>query len=156
MGKSDLEKGIKKAQKLTEELFKKLQVEADIKASEAESAVQVDVSGDDLGLLIGYHGETLEALQLLLGLMVNKEVGDEGWVPVNLDIGGWKAQRSQVLKTMVEKASSDIEGSGETSELPPMPASQRRMVHLILADFPNLTSESIGEEPNRKVIIKKA
>lgn len=156
MGKSDLEKGIKEAQKLTEELFKKLQVEADIKASEVESAVQVNVSGDDLGLLIGYHGETLEALQLLLGLMVNKEVGDEGWIPVNLDIGGWKAQRSQVLKSMVEKAATDIEVSDETSELPPMPASQRRMVHLILADFPNLTSESIGEEPNRKVTIKKA
>jgi spoIIIJ-associated protein len=156
MGKSDLEKSIKTAEELTKELLKKLQVEADVKTSEVESAVQIDVDGDDLGLLIGYHGETLEALQLLLGLMVNKEIGNEGWVPVNLDIGGWKAKRAQVLKSMVEKAASDIEGSDEASELPPMPASQRRTVHLILADFPNLTSESIGEEPNRKVIIKKA
>ena len=156
MGKVALEKSIKAARGLTEELLKKLQVEADVKTSEVESAVQIEVNGDDLGILIGYHGETLEALQLLLGLMVNKETGGEEWIPVNLDIGGWKDKRSQVLRSMVDKAASDIEGSKEIAELPPMPASQRRTVHLILADFPNLTSESVGEEPNRKVIIKKA
>ena len=156
MGKDNLEKSIKTAQELAEELLKKLQVKGKVKVFEVESAVQIEVSGEDLGILIGYHGETLEALQLLLGLMVNKEVEGEEWVPVNLDIGEWMSKRTQVLKSMVEKAALDIEGSEGTFELPPMPASQRRTVHLILADFPNFTSESMGEEPNRKVIIKKA
>lgn len=156
MDKSNFEKSIKAAQELTEELLKKLQVKAEVKASEAESAIQIDIEGDNLGLLIGYHGETLEALQLLLGLMVNKKAKNEEWVPINLDIGDWKDKRSQILKSMVEKAASDIEKSKEAAELPPMPASQRRTVHLILADYSGFTSESVGEEPNRKVIIKKA
>ncbi len=156
MDKSDLEKGLRIALDLTKELFKKLGVDAKVKCREENSTFYIDIEGEDLGLLIGYHGENLESLQLLLGLMVNKNLGSKEWVPVILDIGGWKLERSQALRSMVEKVVPEIGVSKEKIELPPMPASQRRLVHVILGDFPGLTSVSEGEEPNRRVVIRKA
>jgi len=156
VGESSMEKAIKKAEGLTKDLLKKLKVEAKVDVSEKDSAVNISLEGEDLGLLIGYHGENLEAIQLILGLMVNKNIEGEDWIPVNLDIGGWRDERVQALRTMVEKATIDIESTKEPVELPPLPASQRRMIHMILADLSDFTSESIGEEPNRKVVIRKA
>ena len=156
MGKQNLEKELKIAKELTENILKELQIVAKVSVKEEDKAIQINIDGDELGLLIGYHGENLEALQLLLGLMVNKKAGSNEWIPVNLDIGKWRSDRMNELRSMVEKAASEIGVSKETVELLPMPASQRRMVHLILSDFPNFTSVSEGEEPNRRVIIKKA
>lgn len=154
--KSNMEKAIKKAKDITKDLLKKLKVDAKVEVAEKDSVINISLEGEDLGLLIGYHGENLEAMQLIIGLMVNKNIDGEEWVPVNLDVGGWRDERIQVLRRMVEKAVLDIESVKEPVELPPMSASQRRMVHTILADFPGFISESIGEEPNRKVVIKKA
>lgn len=155
MGKTSVEEGVKIAKELTKKLLKKLDISAKVKASEQDSAALVEIEGDDLGLLIGYHGENLEALQLILGLMVNKKTSSEEWLPINLDVGGWRKERSEALKMMIEKAALEIEKDRETVELPPMSASQRRMVHVLLSDYPKITSESIGEEPDRRVVIKK-
>ena len=155
MGKQNLEKELKIAKELTEHILKELEITAKVDVKEENEAIQINIDGDELGLLIGYHGENLEALQLLLGLMVNKKLDTVEWIPVNLDIGKWRSDRMNELRSMVEKAASEIGVSKETVELLPMPASQRRMVHLILSDFLNLTSVSEGEEPNRRVVIKK-
>lgn len=154
--KSSMEKAIKKAKDITKNLLKKLNVDAKVKVTEKDSVIDINLEGEDLGLLIGYHGENLEAMQLIIGLMVNKNIDSEEWVPINLDVGGWRDERIQVLRTMVEKATVDIASAKEPVELPPMSASQRRMVHMIIADFPGFISESTGEEPNRKVVIKKS
>ena len=156
MGKQNLEKELKIAKELTENILKELKIVAKVSVKEEDGAIQINIDGDELGLLIGYHGENLEALQLILGLMINKKIDSGEWLPVNLDIGKWRADRMDELRSMVEKAASEIGVSKETVELLPMPASQRRMVHLILSDFPEFTSISEGEEPNRRVIIKKA
>ena len=155
MGIQNLEKELKIARQLTENILKELEITAKVDVKEENEAIQINIDGDELGLLIGYHGENLEALQLLLGLMVNKKLDTVEWIPVNLDIGKWRSDRMNELRSMVEKAASEIGVSKETVELLPMPASQRRMVHLILSDFLNLTSVSEGEEPNRRVVIKK-
>ena len=155
MGKQNLEKELKIAKELTEHILKELKIAAKVGVKEEDKAIQINIDGDELGLLIGYHGENLEALQLILGLMINKKAGGGEWIPINLDVGKWRADRMNELRSMVEKAASEIGVSKETVELLPMPASQRRMVHLILSDFPNLTSISEGEEPNRRVVIKK-
>jgi len=155
MGTHNLEKELKIARQLTENILKELEITAKVDVKEENEAIQINIDGDELGLLIGYHGENLEALQLLLGLMVNKKLDTVEWIPVNLDIGKWRSDRMNELRSMVEKAASEIGVSKETVELLPMPASQRRMVHLILSDFLNLTSVSEGEEPNRRVVIKK-
>lgn len=155
MGKQSMEKGVKLAKELTEELLSKLDIKAKIDTSEQDAAIHIGVEGEDLGILIGYHGENLEAVQLILGLMINKKLGGEEWVPVNLDIGEWRKERYEVLRSMVDKAEMELKENRESVELPPMSASQRRMVHVLLSDYKGITSESVGEEPNRKVIIKK-
>lgn len=154
--KSSMEKAVKKAKDITKDLLKKLKVDAKVEATEKDSVININLEGEDLGLLIGYHGENLEAMQLIIGLMVNKNIDNEEWVPINLDVGGWRDERIQVLRTMVEKATIEVESAKEPIELPTMSASQRRMVHMIIADFPGFISESAGEEPNRKVVIKKS
>ncbi|MEX0617241.1 MAG: R3H domain-containing nucleic acid-binding protein [Candidatus Woykebacteria bacterium] len=149
-------KNLKIAKETTEELLKLLNIEAGVKAESLESSISIDISGEDLGLLIGHQGDNLEALQLVLGLIVNnKKNGPADWTPVSVDVGGWREEKSQALKSMIENIAAEIEKEGGERALPPMPASQRRMAHLILADFPGLISESDGEEPNRRVIIKK-
>lgn len=150
-----MEKGVKFAKELTEELLSKLGVKAEINTSEQDAAIHIGVEGEDLGILIGYHGENLEAVQLILGLMINKKLGGEEWVPVSLDVGGWRKERSEALRSMIDKAEMELKENKESVELPPMSASQRRMVHVLLSDYKGLTSESAGEEPNRRVIIKK-
>ena len=155
MGKQSMEKGIKFAKELTEELLSKLGVKAKIGVSEQDDAIHIGLEGDDLGILIGFHGENLEAVQLILSLMINKKLEGEEWLPVNLDVGGWRKERAEVLKSMINKAELELKGNKSSVELPPMSASQRRMVHVLLADYEGITSESTGEEPNRKVIIKK-
>ena len=156
VGKSNMEKVIKKAEDITKDLLEKLKVDAKVEVVEKDSVININLEGEDLGLLIGYHGENLEAMQLIIGLMVNKNIKSEEWVPVNLDVGSWRDERIQVLRAMVEKATIEIKSVKESVELLPMSASQRRMVHMILADFPGFISESMGEEPNRKVVIKRA
>lgn len=156
MDKPSLEKGLEVAKELTEELLKKLEVEAKVTVKEIDSSLEINIEGEDLGLLIGYHGDNLESLQLILGLLINRKLGGEEWIPISLDVGGWRDERLAALRASVEKIAPEIGVTRESYELPPMSSSQRRMVHLILADFPNLTSTSEGEEPNRRVVIKKA
>ncbi len=156
MGK-DVEKSLAVAEELTKKLLKDLGFSTKVEARQEKDFVQVNVSGADLGLLIGYHGENLGALQLILGLMINKKLEAEDWTPINLDVGGWRDERLDALKSLVEKAATEVGASKKEIALPPMPASQRRSVHMILAEeFPHLTSESEGEEPNRRIVIKKA
>ena len=155
MDKQNLEKSKKLAKDITKELLKKIDIEAKIKGSTLEDSVKVDIEGEDLGLLIGYHGETLESLQLIVSLLVNNKLEGE-WVPISLDIGGWKEERSESLRNLVEKVTSEVKDTNKEVALQPMSSQQRRMVHLILSDYPELTSVSEGEEPNRRVVIKKA
>lgn len=155
MDKQNLEKSKKLAKDITKELLKKLDIKAKIRGDTLEDSVKVDIEGEDLGLLIGYHGETLESLQLIVSLLVNNKLEGE-WVPISLDIGGWKEERSESLRNLVEKVTSEVKDTNKEVALQPMSSQQRRMVHLILSDYPELTSVSEGEEPNRRVVIKKA
>lgn len=154
MDKQNLEKSKKLAKDITKELLKKLDIEAKIRGDTLDDSVKVDIEGEDLGLLIGYHGETLESLQLIVSLLVNNKLEGE-WVPISLDIGGWKEERSESLRNLVEKVSSEVKGTNKEVALQPMSSQQRRTIHLILSDYPELTSVSEGEEPNRRVVIKK-
>ena len=86
--------------------------------------------------------------------MINKAEPD--WVPVSLNVGGWRQAREEALGKMVSEAVNEIKEGRSEVALPPMSASQRRLVHLALTNFPDFKSESEGDEPNRKVVIKKA
>jgi len=144
---------VKELEKITQELFKLLEVNPKVEISEDEESIKVDVQGENLGLLIGQNGENLDSLQLILSLILNKKTGE--WKPLSVDIGDWKKEKEEGLKRMIEgHINSLLEQNSETS-LPPMSASQRRLAHVIIGQYSGLTSQSVGEEPNRYIIIRK-
>ncbi len=114
-------------------------------------AIDVDVRGDDLSILIGRRSETLNALQYVASLMVGKQV--EQWVQLYLDVEGYRSRRERQLRQMARRMAEQAAKSGRRQTLEPMAAAERRIIHLELRDHPDVTTESAGEEPHRKVNI---
>ncbi len=140
---------------LTKELLDKIGVKAEVSVKDDKDNIKVLVSGDNLGALIGYHGETLESLQLVLGLIVNNQLASDEWKRVVLDIGNWRTERLNTLEAMVAQAVGELRNNDlQRVNLPPMSPSQRREVHVIVTDkYPELATESEGEEPHRRVVL---
>ena len=155
VSKSEFVKIKKETKAFTEKLLGLLSVTAKIETEVETELIRVMISGEDLGLLIGYRGENLESLQLILGIAINKKLSLDPRMPVIVDIDGWRQQREEALRSLVEKETKSLSSKKPSVELPPMPPSQRRTVHLLVKDQEGLTSESSGEEPNRYVVIKK-
>ncbi|HVP20491.1 MAG TPA: RNA-binding cell elongation regulator Jag/EloR [Anaerolineaceae bacterium] len=152
------ENAIHIAKEVVSELLEKMRVRARVAARYVqaqemrdEPVILVDIQGDDLSILIGRRSETLNALQYITSLIVGKEVGH--WVPLLIDIQGYRARRERSLRQLARKMAEQAIHTGRKQVLEPMPASERRVIHLELRDHPDVTTESIGEEPNRKVTI---
>lgn len=111
----------------------------------------VDINGHDLSILIGPRAETLEALQYITNLIVGKELGRS--IPLIVDVQGYRARREQQVRQLARRMADQAIKSGRRQVLEPMPASERRLVHIELRDNPYVTTESIGEDPRRKVTI---
>lgn len=138
------------------DFIKELGVPAEVAVTETEeegeTAYRVNLQGEDLGILIGYHGETLNALQLLLSLMVSKKL--DQWVRLTLDAGDWRERRGETLSEMALRAAEKVRATGEEMALPIMSSADRRLVHLALQGADGITTESTGEEGYRRVVIK--
>ncbi len=113
--------------------------------------IQAEIRGQGLDILIGRRAETLQALQYLVSLIVGKEMED--WVHVILDVEGYRQRREQQLRRLAARMAEQAIRTGRRQVLEPMPAAERRIIHLALRDHPEVTTQSIGEEPNRKVVI---
>ncbi|MGH2621124.1 MAG: RNA-binding cell elongation regulator Jag/EloR [Anaerolineales bacterium] len=113
--------------------------------------LMVDVTGEDLGILIGRRGETLSALQYITRLIVAKELQQQ--VAVVIDIEGYRARREQQLQRLALKIADQAVEMAQTMELEPMPANERRVIHMALRDHPAVRTESVGEGVDRKVTI---
>ncbi len=111
----------------------------------------VDVHGDDLSLLIGRRGETLSALQYVTRLIVGKELHKP--VAIVIDVEGYRARREETLRRLARRMAEQAIDRHRTMALEPMPASERRIIHLELKDNPEVTTESVGEGNHRKVTI---
>jgi spoIIIJ-associated protein len=140
------------------ELLEKMKVHARVTAHYHEPedpkespSIMVDVHGDDLSILIGRRSETLNALQYIASLIVGKEL--ERWVPLTIDIEGYRARRERQLRQLARRMADQAVATGHRQVLEPMPASERRLVHLELRNHPDVFTESIGDEPYRKVTI---
>jgi spoIIIJ-associated protein len=125
---------------------------ADVSASavEREGAVTVTCSGEDLGLLIGKHGQTLDAIQYLANAIVRAEGGEHSVV---VDAAGYRARRSASLASAAKQAARRASGTGSRVELEPMTAVERKIVHEFLKDDPEVQTMSEGTEPNRYVVV---
>jgi len=139
------------------ELLEKMKVPAHIEVrygepdEEGQRPVLVDVQGDDLGVLIGRRAEILNALQYVVNLIVSKQV--EHWVQVIIDVQGYRARHERQLRQMAQRMADQAMKAGRRQVLEPMSASDRRIIHLELRDHPGVTTQSVGEEPTRKVTI---
>lgn len=146
------------ARATVEELLERMRVQASVTAKFGQPddrrnrpPIQVDISGRDLSILIGRQAETLNALQYIAGLIVSKELGHS--VSVVVDVQGYRQRREQQLRQLARRMADQTIKSGRKQMLEPMPASERRIIHIELRDNPYVTTESIGEEPRRKVTI---
>ena len=126
--------------------------ELDFKISNDEYYITVEVIGENTNSLIGYRGETLNAIQTLLSSIANKEIEEK--VRVILDISGYKDKRKKVLEELADKISKTVVKTGKKVTLEPMPAYERKIIHARLQNNKKVTTESIGEEPHRKIVVE--
>jgi len=120
---------------------------------ETETAVPIafDIKGDDPGILIGRRGQTLDCLQYILRLIVSHQTKE--WVSIVLDVEGYRKRRYQALEVFARRMADQVRAKKVSFTMEPMPAYERRIVHLTLADYPGVTTQSIGESEVRKVVI---
>lgn len=146
------------AREVVTELLDKMKVRAKVTTSikpaeddQDEPVVLVNVEGNDLSILIGRRSETLNALQYIASLIICKRL--DHWVPITIDVQGYRARRERQLRQLARRMAEQAIHTGRRQVLEPMPANERRLIHLELRDHPQIVTESIGDEPNRKVTI---
>lgn len=113
--------------------------------------ILVEINGNDLSVLIGRRSETLNALQFITNLILNQKTGK--WVPLMLDVQGYRFRRERQLRQLARKMADQVVQTRRKQILEPMPANERRIIHLELRYHPFVTTESTGEEPNRRIAI---
>lgn len=119
---------------------------------DAENALyQVSLETQNPGLLIGYHGETLSSLQMFLGQHLHQALGE--WVNLSLNVNDYRQRRETSVFSLADSVAARVIATGQPHSLPPMPASERRLVHLRLADHPEVATSSEGVGRHRSVII---
>ena len=146
------------ARETVEELLDKMQAKArvTVRFGEADEErgripILVDIRGNDLGILIGKRAETLNALQYITSLILGKKLGHS--VMLVVDVEGYRDRRQTQTRQLARRMADQAVKTGRRQILEPMPASERRFVHIELRDNPNVRTESIGEDPHRKVTI---
>jgi spoIIIJ-associated protein len=143
--------------KTTQELLGYLKIAAKVAVSENTDETEnpyymVEISGDELGALIGYHGETLNHFQHILSLAINNKLPVR--IKILVDIDGWRAQRRESIEAMATQAIQKVKSTGTAQVLPPMSAYERRIIHSLISQETDVTSHSEGEDASRKVIIE--
>lgn len=149
-----MSKTLSLAEKMANELLSLMGTKAQAKASEDKKneAVRIDIeTEEETGLLIGRHGETIEAIQSVLGMMLKKKTGD--WVRVIVDVGGWREKQEERLRDLATQTAERAKETGEDQPLYNLSPAQRRVIHLTLADDPDIETESAGEGEERYLII---
>lgn len=140
------------------ELLDKMKVRATVNATirravddQDEDTVMVNIEGNDLSILIGRRTETLNSLQYIASLIIGKQLNR--WAPLMIDVQGYRARRERQLRVLARRMAEQALHTGRKQVLEPMPANERRIIHLELRDHPQVATESLGEEPNRKITI---
>jgi len=134
------------------DVLNSMNVKAEIKIKEEKDSINITLIGPDMGIIIGYRGETLDSLQYLVSLIVNK--GHEGeYKRVILDTENYRFKREETLKRLASKMASRVKISGKQIKLEPMNPYERRIIHSALQDNPYVVTFSEGDEPYRRVVV---
>ena len=140
------------ARVLVAQIVDAIGVDADVVARDEPEAIVVTCSGPDVGLLIGRHGQTIDAMQYLLNVIAYRAYGDDKR-DVVVDAAGYRARRQATLESLADRVAERVLESGEPEELEPMTAVERKVVHLRLKEVAGVSTTSEGNEPNRYVVI---
>ncbi|MBQ9315056.1 MAG: KH domain-containing protein [Clostridia bacterium] len=147
----DVEAARVKTSEFLNEYFEKMGVKLDISSKYEDKILKFDISGEKAGIIIGYRGENLEALQLLVSTIVNRK--KENYVKVLLDVEGYRQKRVKTLEELATKVAHTVISKRRSITLEPMVPFERRVIHTTLQNNPKVKTESIGVEPYRKVVI---
>lgn len=128
-----------------------LQVSMDEQDDDRRPVTRINIEGEDLKFLIGKKSEVLNALQYLLSLIVSHR--ENQWVPIQLDVQNYRGRREKAIQKMARRIAEQVAETGKRQSLEPMDASERRLVHMALRKNDDVYTESIGEEPYRKIFI---
>lgn len=134
-------------------LFEKMEMEIGVEAkfNPVDNQLKVVLTGENMGVLIGRGGETLDALQYLTSLAINKGEGE--YVRVMMDTENYRAKREATLERLAQKTADRVIRYRRTVTLEPMNANERRIIHSTLHSSPKVTTYSVGDEPYRKVVV---
>jgi spoIIIJ-associated protein len=147
-----MDKQIEILKKITQELFDLLQMKIAFTIKKEEEVFVIQLKTEDPGVLIGYHGQGLAALQHMITMMAFKKNGE--WVRILVDVEDYREKRKEVLERMATSMAEKVKISGNPQSLPPMSSFERRIVHLALVDRPEVETISEGEGDQRHIIIK--
>ncbi len=142
-----------KAKDFLSDIFKSmnLAVVIDAKYDDIENTLDVDLSGDEMGVLIGKRGQTLDSLQYLVSLVVNKDVDD--YIRVKIDTENYRQRRKETLENLAKNISYKVKRTRRPVSLEPMNPYERRIIHSALQNDKYVTTHSEGDEPYRKVVV---
>ncbi len=142
---------VKVVTEILDELLGLLGVTGKVEVLSDEIPLALDIKGDDLGILIGRRGQTLACLEYITKLIVVGRL--KAWLPLTVDVAGYKERRRDSLQRLALYLAEQVKSRRRDITMEPMPADERRIVHLTLADNPDVTTQSIGEGEGRKVVI---
>ena len=135
------------------EVLDKMGIMCEIQIKEEEDVLKINLAGPRMGALIGHRGETLDSLQYLVSLVVNKENSDNEFKKVLLDTQNYRQKREETLIKLANRLAYKVKRYNKSITLEPMNPYERRIIHAALQNHPEVTTYSIGEEPYRKVVI---
>ena len=141
----------KRAEDFLGKIFELTNEEVNVNANVDGDVLKVELSGPDMGIVIGKRGETLDALQHLTSLVVNR--GDSDFVKVSLDAENYREKRNEALESLAHKLANKVIRTRRNTTLEPMNAYERRIIHSALQDHEEVTTYSVGQGVNRKVVI---
>ena len=129
-----------------------MNIDAEIRINEENDVIKIDLSGPKMGLVIGYRGETLDSLQYLVSLVINKN-HNNSYKRVVLDAENYRKKREETLIRVAQKSAYKVRKSQRTYKLEPMNPYERRIIHSALQEYTDINTHSEGEEPFRRIVI---
>ncbi len=140
-----------RARSFLDDVFFSMGMKVDFDIKREGKVMRINLIGDNLGIIIGKRGDTLDSLEHLTNLCVNK--GDVDYVKVILDVENYRARREQTLIKLAKNLATTVTRTGKKITLEPMHSNERRIIHATLQNNSDVETYSVGEEPNRKVVI---
>ena len=147
---------VETATEFLKKLLENMQLDAKLSVSEGDDEVRISISGEAAGVLIGHHGDTLDSLQYLTNLAANKKDGQDDERPytrIVIDIENYRAKREETLRSLARRTAERVRRTKRSVTLEPMSAQERRIIHSEVQNIEGMTTFSVGQENNRKVVV---